>query len=142
MPNRRKNLELKDNREYVPNRKSNVECKSCGRRHSQEDMCVAANRQCYECFETGHFARCCKAKKRAVVDNKFLKEVGEIKTAEEGTIHYNDNAWFVNVVIANKNLKFMVDTGSQISLIPRRTYESLNIQLQKTSTTLEHCSNR
>lgn len=81
---------------------------------------------------------------------KRVQEIGDGKLDEEenlaiesvkvvkGKIHEMCLAWYENVEICNNSIKFKLDTGAQVNVIPHKLLRKLRkIELEKTNVILE-----
>ena len=103
-------------------------CGNCGGSHPSEP-CPAWGRECNYCHSKGHFKSVCRRKKAAdrkkgganeVVDesyNSFF--VGSISCKD------SNDAWTVPLTIQGKTIRFKIDTGADVSIIPKSVYQSL-----------------
>lgn len=109
-------------------------CGYCGnRKHDEGENCPARGKQCTKCDKWNHFAKVCRAgsyKKKSVhevsasnesdSDELFLYSVTDRKSTG------NEQA-FADIQLGRqgKELKFKLDTGAQVNIIPLREYASL-----------------
>ena len=102
-------------------------CGRCGRSPTHDiQHCPARNSTCHKCQKRGHFQSVCRStgKPHSVrqiqedsSDDAFLGAVG----------HSGRNAkpWIVKLRVNGKMVEFQIDTGAEVSVIPRATYRQL-----------------
>ena len=96
--------------------------------------CPARNSQCHSCGKTGHWKKACRSKQLSEVsgeifpiysadnsDDIFLGEVC-IDTVHS-SIH--DMPWQAEVCLNRNKLKFKLDSGADVSVIPHSLFEKL-----------------
>lgn len=127
------------------------DCFKCGYRHTKGN-CPAYNKKCTYCNEFNHFEIGCKKKKHISsqveqrVNKKKYKNKNyrynrsienkndEISESEEseGNVFIDvikidkinsNNAWSVIAKINNEQIKFKIDTGSEVNVLPLRIFE-------------------
>lgn len=122
------------------------ECGRCGNSHAWQ-RCPAFEKICARCGKKNHFARVCKSKSDS---KRHLRQVHNINSNEsnecvnnETVEHYslgllnaivNDNDWYQNFKIFGNNIKFKLDTGAQINVIPNHLAEKLLLKYGKCNT--------
>lgn len=108
------------------------ECDRCGYDHSTSAKCPAKGKQCKSCNRWDHFAKKCFSKTVACHELQTLPEQSDsepeffIDIIE--TNHNHDQA-FCNLFLGSDNtpIKFKLDTGSQVNIIPRHVLISLGL---------------
>ena len=96
-------------------------CSFCGNNwHSQIKECPARKIQCRNCGLQGHFAKCCR--RRQQKNSKFSVNKRSVNITETNFI----KSQFETVYINKHPVKFMLDTGATVSLIPEKIFEALN----------------
>lgn len=128
-------------------------CGNCGYAlHRPTETCPAKGKQCSSCKKWNHFAKMCRSKKTRT------HNVSEVKTSEgqpgpgsdsdsddfyvdsiDSNVHV-DNQAFTTLEVGPTpvKIKFKLDTGSQVNILPYNTYRKLgpNIPLSKSSKNL------
>ncbi|KAI5720179.1 hypothetical protein M8J77_003057 [Diaphorina citri] len=116
-------------------------CSKCGLVHAR-DKCPAAEEICFRCKNKGHFARNCYRhnKNNPVSGNGTNKyKVHECEVEEENYCldnlksvalyavesSGNSKAWFCNIRIEGKEVKFKLDSGSEVNILPMYMYKKL-----------------
>lgn len=97
------------NKERAGERKQAIDCTRCNRTHT-ENNCPARNKRCRRCNKLGHFAIACKTKN--------VKGLVVCESASE-------DRWCITLPIHGRSVKFKIDTGADITIMSRSTYESL-----------------
>jgi len=114
--------------------KKQQKCSFCGNNwHSKLTDCPARKVQCRNCNFTGHFAKCCK--KKSMFSNKFRpkREVHNINDIFHITEANFIKSQFETLTINGHSVKFMLDTGATVSLLPTKLFNNLNIPLNENS---------
>jgi len=101
-------------------------CKKCNTKHLPA-QCPAFGQSCYLCNKLNHFSvGCFKNKNRPT--GKQVNDLGLVGLSEdqEFTIDNvssaNDkNAWYENVDIYGHSVKFKLDSGAEINILPKQT---------------------
>ena len=119
--------------------KRNVQkpCYKCGAQPSQPpNRCPAKNVTCSACKKKGHFAKVCKSCKRvqSVDDDSSEDDVSVMTIGEAVNMVENNSKWNTNVLIRNHNVKFKIDTGADVTVIPEDIFRRFKLgRLQSTS---------
>jgi len=114
-------------------------CTRCGKSplHSRQ-QCPAREAICRKCSKKGHYQSVCHSKAVNTIEsssptldsvNDFLGAVGT-NTADEPT-------WSVTMSLNNVDVKFKIDTGADVTVIPESVFKKLQgVQLQPCSRSL------
>jgi transposase InsO family protein len=109
-------------------------CKFCARRHGKK-QCPAYGKECHNCKKMHHFATCCKKRGTGVHEVNDEEE-------EEGhkidVIADNDrpNTAYANIELNTADtVRFKLDTGAQVNVIPKATYLKLTKRPEMKKTT-------
>ena len=103
-------------------------CDRCGGSPHRRENCPAKGRDCRSCGKIGHYQSVCRSSR----DSQHVKFVnadsdsGEeffISAVRSKTVH--NKAWMTNVQIGNNTVKFKIDTGADVTVMPTSVYESL-----------------
>lgn len=104
-------------------------CGNCGRSHRRME-CPAYGVRCDNCGRMNHYARMCRSARRVYA----LQE-----DSSDQVISYNNNKnsdWSVQLKINNAWISFKLDTGADVSVLPKRFLGSIGLEagdLTKTS---------
>ena len=130
-------------------RSGNRASKKCTRRgkshmHGRKD-CPAKEAECRKCFVKGHYAAMCRSKKTlrrleeeegvilgvitAVDSRKRAKQRG---TASVNSLELQD-PWHAKILVNGKKVNFRVDTGADVTVVPRRYFTKNSPLIRKTN---------
>ena len=94
-------------------------CTRCGKDHpSGKDHCPARISKCHKCGKVGHYQRMCRSAINTIEASleeewKFLGAITERKTAKP---------WMCLLQMNNRPVRFKIDTGADVSVIPYSLY--------------------
>lgn len=135
-----KKLYVKKSQESKEESKADKEfqCRRCNRKHRPRE-CPAYGKKCNRCGKLNHFKSACRVKGVQQIEDQEVRLVIEIVNTVKGSDHQVcASAWYKNVKIDNKIIKFKLDTGAQVNILPDKVSDSLkNICLEKTNIILE-----
>ncbi|KAI5631246.1 hypothetical protein NE865_16044 [Phthorimaea operculella] len=105
-------------------------CSRCGQVHRFK--CPAIGVTCKVCNRPNHFAVMCRLKKTVNMVNQQDDDEPEEDTLFIGTVTNNtkNGKWFTDIIINNKNVKCLLDSGADTNLISYNTY--INLRLDTT----------
>jgi hypothetical protein len=107
-------------------------CKKCDKVHGHRE-CAAFGKTCYKCGKMNHFSNVCKTKLKNVKD--VTKD--EESESEEDDLYVSSivrvgelskktkSIWTEVIEVNGKALKFKIDTGSEVNIIPLVRYKSI-----------------
>ena len=103
------------------NKEKPNECKYCGLQHLPRKY-PAFGKNCQKCVKLNHFKNVSKS------SIKYERKVDEIEKDDASvySIIMNDSNSETNVKINDCNIKMQVDTGSQVTIIPRNFWELMS----------------
>lgn len=123
-------------------------CRYCGRKHGNSVQCLARRVKCYKCGFLGHYARVCKARNVAA-----LQDDGELKACDglrESLLCNlsidevrNHNSWFEDVLVHGVKINFKLDSGAEASVLSLRAFREAGFDvnmLKKNNCTLREVS--
>lgn len=113
-------------------------CSRCNWRHKPM-ACPAFGKKCKKCGKDNHFARACKVKEvkvREVMedddedeegeDEYFVDTVSVVKKVAECSGKVENKSWCETIMVENTKVKFKLDTGSEVNIVPLEIYNSLS----------------
>lgn len=103
-------------------------CMRCGQVHRQK--CPALSAKCRKCEKVGHFAVCCRSKSVKYVqsDNNMQQVQTEQDDLFVGHIQSSKSSeWTINLYINNSQVNCIIDTGSDVNIMSKNMYDTLNI---------------
>ena len=129
------------------NRKSNKKCFRCGETFdpTHKEKCKAIGKTCYNCQKKNHLSKCCNASKKEIAKRV---EKGENISESDAETDDSYESFAVStkkqtasgmITIANVNIKMIIDSGSSLNLIDRKTWEKIkkenkSVELRPTKT--------
>ena len=109
-------------------------CPRClGELHPQ-NQCPARMDTCHKCNKRGHWSRACRNRDTRQVhevkdeddsDSFFMGEVTVIDTVQSGS-----QPWIASLSMGQEQIKFKLDSGADVTVIPENTYKSLQAKEQ------------
>ena len=122
-------------REQISSKPDARKCERCLGPLHKRIHCPARNSQCNSCGKTGHWKKACRSKRVNEVsgeippvystdddDHLFLGEV-HIDAVKSSCAH--DSPWQAEVCLNQNKLKFKLDSGADVSVIPLSLFERL-----------------
>lgn len=130
------------------------DCSKCGYRHGKRS-CPAFNKKCLNCQELNHFAKMCRPQRR--VHELELEDSSEDEHNSElyisavsryvSSVSFNETArpkqWIEEVSVGKSKVKFKIDTGAEVSVMPLDLFEQLKskIKVERPSAVLVNFGN-
>lgn len=124
-------LKSKGDKRKVRETKSEVKCLHCGYRNHASSECKYKDATCHNCKRVGHIATVCRKTDRTV--NLMTKEEDNVLQMSdyladnlyhvESSVSTNE-AIKINVTIDSVQMKFIVDSGSAVSVVNDRIYQA------------------
>ena len=108
-------------------------CRNCGYQHKR-DKCPAFGKRCNKCHKFNHFARYCRSSK-GVSTLTQKEEEEEHSDADElvvgtlnakQTVEMGVNECFASFRVQDRVIKFKIDTGSQVNVMPLSEYNLMH----------------
>ena len=108
-----------------------IDCGNCGQKHKRRS-CPAYGKQCSKCSKPNHFAKVCRSRYNKSVhhineeDQYSDDESFNIDVIADGKDH--PNTAYANITLqSNDVVRFKLDTGAQVNVIPLEIFEKLKI---------------
>lgn len=127
-----------------PKKKEEFQCRKCGDRHEKRN-CPAYGKRCRKCKHLHHFEKCCRSKRKihgleereANVDSDCPDDFFVGSITENRKTEILGNECYTTYKVQGRNIKFKIDTGAQVNILPTKIYEKLShVKLFHTHTTL------
>ena len=100
-------------------------CQKCGyARHYQGKTCPAKESTCHKCRKIGHFQRCCRSEAVQEVEEPEF-DADELFFAAVEERKCSTSPWYVNLEINQRDVKFKIDSGADVTLMTIDTYQKL-----------------
>lgn len=122
---------------------SEKQCQVCGYKNHSKEKCRFSNYSCKVCNQKGHLRRMCKSRMQ---NNNYL--AADDSDTVEGTYDLfniksiNGNPMRQMVTIANSDIECEIDSGSAVSVLPQKIYQTHFSQYElKTCKIVLNCYN-
>ena len=116
--------------------KHKIEFYFCGHKHLK-GRGSAYGKICSKCQGKNHFTRVCqnKIKNTHAITNEEVSDVslGSLTISIGGINERNDKSWTENVKVGSETIKFKLDTGAEVSILPVSYLKKMNITQIKRS---------
>jgi len=113
-------------------------CKYCNRKHEpRRDACPAYGQTCRRCKKQNHFESVCQSKASKTSGKRA--DVHELEADEELLVLGDANdRWYTRLKIGNRTVRFLLDCGATVNLLPAAFVESIGRMndVRPTTTTL------
>jgi RNase H-like domain found in reverse transcriptase/Reverse transcriptase (RNA-dependent DNA polymerase)/Integrase zinc binding domain len=116
-----------------PTRDNVRECSYCGFKHAPR-QCPAYGKKCNTCNAPNHFSKMCRSKK-AGSTKKNVQAVQEEDFEDDAdndiyidSVHIDSvqtNEWCENILVDKTKIKFKLDTGAEVSVLPYSSFLKL-----------------
>ena len=102
---------------------SERQCQRCGRKPHSLQSCPAQGAVCRKCHKRGHFQVMCRSKSSGQVQ-QVTEETTESFFLGVVTGDSN-NDWGIELNLNDKKIKFLIDTGAEVTLISETAHSQL-----------------
>ena len=104
---------------------SKTVCSNCGSQHPKK-QCPAFGKQCRKCNKLNHFAKCCRSSKHKIeaVDNSPKSDLFVGAIDHNNRTELGADECYTTLNVEGHLVKFKVDTGSQVNILPSSLYNS------------------
>ena len=124
------------------NQISTKSCPYCGIKHKMgKEHCKAWGQSCNICGKKNHFAKMCKTRDKAdrinemsgseFSETEFLYTVTEKPGTEEVVNAVMDREIYANMLTNNKSVKFHIDCGATVNVLPQANMSTERILNQQ-----------
>ena len=99
-------------------------CSRCGlSSHNDRAQCPARDAVCRKCRKRGHYQRVCRSQASVeVIEDRSEPFLGTVGSHEETP----DDNWVATVWLNDSQIKFQIDTGAEVTVIPGGVFEKLS----------------
>ena len=111
-------------------------CYRCSKSPHKREECPAINATCRKCKNRGHYASECKSKVVLSVDDERQDRNSDEDCYFLGAVENNKSQtkWSVDLSLGKAKMRFKIDTGADVTVIPEPLYLQTGIgNLQKSS---------
>ncbi|XP_061159755.1 uncharacterized protein K02A2.6-like [Syngnathus typhle] len=100
------------------------QCYRCGRSPAHgKGQCPAKDVTCHTCGKRGHYSKVCKSVKNVhMIETEKCNETPIFL----GSVHAGSDPWYADITIRNHTVRFKIDTGADVSVIPAQMYFCIN----------------
>lgn len=125
-----------------------TKCTRCNGDHDRGDPCPAKGTKCRRCGKPNHYAICCRTQQvQEVTYAEGHHETAPPQTYFLGTVmcdQQHEAPWEITLKVAEYPIKFKIDTGADISIIPEAVYHKIRPRppLQHNNNILKSASGR
>ncbi|XP_061127410.1 uncharacterized protein K02A2.6-like [Syngnathus typhle] len=100
------------------------QCYRCGRSPAHgKGQCPAKDVTCHTCGKRGHYSKVCKSVKNVhMIETEKCNETPIFL----GSVHAGSDPWYADITIRNHKVRFKIDTGADVSVIPAQMYFCIN----------------
>ena len=117
-----------DSREPVRAKSPARRCKYCDRKHELlKEACPAYGKVCRRCSRKNHFESVCQSK---ATGNRNVRHNVHETDADEQLLTLGDedtDRWYTRLKIGDKTVRFLLDCGATVNLIPEALVRSLGL---------------
>lgn len=119
-----KNFEEKKLKYTSSDRK--FDCRRCQKRHGPKE-CPAYGKKCTKCGILNHFAVSCRVKNvREAKCNDSDDSEGNVFCGEVKSNPMDKSEWIESIVIEGQKIKCKLDTGADVSIMPKSIFDKIN----------------
>ncbi|XP_024889360.1 uncharacterized protein LOC112465838 [Temnothorax curvispinosus] len=138
----RKKVQQKSSKFKGKDAATKFDCRRCGTNHGPRE-CPAYGKKCKKCGKLNHYAIGCKVKKiKELTEQTNVQSESKdssfcIDQVEIGNIN---SRWFEMIQINNSIVKFKLDTGADVNVLPLKIYNKVKkskVKLESASIILE-----
>ena len=117
--------------EYNKERYKDNRCGQCGTPNgTRQHICPAESVECRNCKKRGHYEKMCRIPKKIQHVDKTTSSAEEDNWDYDNIQRINNNKKkndyiYVNLLVNNAPIKFIIDCGSPVTLIPKRLFNEI-----------------
>ncbi len=105
-------------------------CQKCGKPHDKAQLCRAKGKQCFKCKRWNHFVFMCKSSVNEIQSEDLENSNRDIIFIDSVESTVTNGQVFADFEVgpSKTQVKFKIDTGSQVNILPYRVFQSLRVQ--------------
>ena len=104
-------------------------CFNCGGTYTPQHVCPAKGAECAACHKIGHFAKCCRSKRKSGNSKKQVAEVedpgDEMFVIDAVDAQGQSTPWMTELEIDGFPVLFKLDSGADVSVLTEVTYRQM-----------------
>lgn len=142
MVKKHKSYGTRNKQSVTPGKAKITDCRSCGGEH-EINNCPAYGKKCSKCGKLNHFRRKCYKNTRQLNQMEQQEDTGglcvETVKVNSQLRRVDATCWLEVVRVNGMEVRFKVDTGAEVNIIPLRVIEKMGCskEVKKTNVVLE-----
>lgn len=97
-------------------------CRWCGERQHKRQECPASGKLCGRCKKMGHFAKVCKKKVSKHIQEVTTQDEMFLGAVTDSVCRVSNDDFKVNLKVHKLNIQFHIDTGADVTVIPKTLF--------------------
>ena len=114
---------------------STSKCQRCGYSYHKNKICPAVKAKCNQCSKIGHFGSVCKSSAggppkahevQVVDDHQQAFASSDMFLGAVDCTNQVNRAWFTQLKIGSDHVQFKIDTGADVTILSKESYDRLS----------------